>query len=331
MRVAVLGAGAMGSIFGAALMRAGAGTVFFDQRSDVVAAIRRDGLRLSGVRGDLTFDAPATDDPSEIGEADVALVVVDSTATRDVAGLAKACLVPDGFALTLQNGIGNIEALSDVLGRGRVLAGSTYNSGAGLGPGRTAHTNLGLTVIGELDSDISERALRVAGMFEAAGLPFEVVDNIEGHVWSKFVHNCAINPVSAITGLRPGEIARTAAAAELLDRVLTEVLTVVAAVGVTLPEADPRGHIRDHCWERYNRPSMLQHLESGRGTEIAALNGALVGRARGLGIPVPVNQTVVEAVKALEAAGRRKGNEIDEARLEAAARADPRGQRWGLA
>jgi 2-dehydropantoate 2-reductase len=329
MRVAVVGAGAMGAIFGAALARAGAETIFFDRRNDVVEAIRRDGLQLSGVRGDFALRVRATTNAAEVGLAEVVLVLVDSTATKDVAGIAKACLVPDGYALTLQNGIGNIEALTEVLGRERVLAGSTYNSGAGVGPGRAAHTNLGLTVMGELDGDISERALTMAAMFEAAGLPMEVVDNVEGHVWSKFVHNCAINPVSAITGLRAGEIARTAAAAELLDRVLTEVLTVVAAVGVTLPEDDPRGHIRDHCWERYNRPSMLQHLENGRATEIDALNGALVTRAKALGIAVPVNETVVAVVKALEAAGRRDGRRIDEAALEAAARADPRGERWG--
>jgi len=329
MRVAVLGSGAMGSIFGAALARAGADVWFFDRRRDVVEAIRRDGLQLRGVSGDLTLNLPATADPSAIPQSDVALVLVDSTATKDVAPIAKACLVPDGFALTLQNGIGNLEALAAVLGQGRVLAGSTYNSGAGLGPGRTTHTNRGLTVMGELDGAISERALTIAGMFEAARLPVEVVDNIEGHVWSKFVHNCAINPVSAITGLRAGEIARTRPAAELLDRVLAEVLTVVAAAGVRLPEEDPRGHIRDHCWERYNRPSMLQHLESGRGTEIDALNGALVARAKELGIAVPVNETVVLVVKALEAAGLRKGKDIDEATLEAAARADLRGERWG--
>ena len=329
MRVAVLGAGAMGSIFGSALARAGADTVFFDRRKDVVDAIRRGGLRLSGVHGDFTLKAAATADPAEIGQADVALVVVDSTATREVAAIAKASLATDGFALTLQNGIGNIEALSEVLGRERVLAGSTYNSGAGVGPGVAAHTNLGLTVIGELDGAITDRALAIAAMFEAAGLPVEVVDNVEGHVWSKFVHNCAINPVSAITGLRAGEIARNAAAAELLDLVLTEVLTVVAAVGIALPEDDPRGHIRDHCWERYNRPSMLQHIESGRGTEIDALNGALVARAKALGIAVPVNETIVQAVKAREAAGGRGGRGLDEAALEAAARADPRGGRWG--
>jgi 2-dehydropantoate 2-reductase len=114
--------------------------------------------------------------------------------------------------------------------------------------------------------------------------------------------------------------------------VLDEVLAaVVAAAGVELPEGDPREHIRDHCWERYNRPSMLQHIQSGRRTEINALNGALVLRAREFGVPVPVNETIVLAIKSREAAGARREADIDEAALEAVAQSDPRGDRWGRA
>ena len=166
----------------------------------------------------------ATADPAALGKVDVALVLVDSGATGEVAKVAEECLKPDGFALTLQNGIGNWEALAERLGERRVLAGSTYNSGAGLGPGRVAHTNLGTTWIGELDGTISARAQNIAEKFGAAGLPFEVVDNVKGVVWSKFVHNCAINPIAAVTGLRSGEIARDPAASKMLDRVLDEVL-----------------------------------------------------------------------------------------------------------
>ena len=143
------------------------------------------------------------------------------------------------FALTLQNGIGNYEALAERLGAGRVLAGSTFNSGANLGPGRVAHTNLGPSWIGELDGTISERARGASRrQFEAAGLPFEVVDNVKGVVWSKFVHNCAINPVAAVTGLRSGEIARNPPP-RYADRVLDEVLQVVAAEGVSTAGGRP--------------------------------------------------------------------------------------------
>ena len=331
MRVAVIGAGAMGSIFGAALARSGAEVAFADNRPELIAAIQRDGLRVEGVLGDFHLTPRASLDAASLGPVDCAAILVDANATPAAAKAAKSCLAPDGFAITLQNGIGNVEALVDGLGERRVLAGSTYNSGATLGIARTLHSNAGPTTIGELDGSSSARVKDVAARFTGAGLPTTVSGNIMGVVWSKFVHNCAINPVSALTGLRPGEIARDRAAATLLERLLDEILAVVARAGITLPEHDPRGEIYDHAWERYNRPSMLQHIESGRATEIDALNGALVKRARALGMEAPVNEAVALAVKALEA-GRRvraAARDVDEAALEAAARTDKRGKRWG--
>jgi 2-dehydropantoate 2-reductase len=327
MRVIVIGAGAMGSIFGAALARAGCEVAFCDVRPEVTAAFVAPGLRLEGVLGESLTSFPASVDPGALGVADMALVQVESGATGEAARIAASCLKPGGYAVTLQNGIGNWETLAEALGQERVVAGSTYNSGAGLGPGHVLHSNLGPTELGEIDGRKSERCAELARLFSSAGLPTTVSDNVLGVVWSKFVHNCAINPISAITGLRPGEIARNAGAARLLDLVLDEVLAVVEAAGVRLPEDDPREHIRDHCWERYNRPSMLQHVESGRKTEIDALNGALVAHGRRLGVPTPVNEAVVAAVKARE--GGVRPNHGPEAEREAAAHADPRGSRWG--
>lgn len=331
MRVTVIGAGAMGSIFGLALARAGVAVAFLDTRADQVEAIARDGLVVRNALGEQRLRAPAATDPSALPKADAALVLVDANATAAAARSAAQCLKPEGFALTLQNGIGNVEALVAALGAARVLAGSTYNSGATLGLARAAHTNRGPTWLGEVDGSVTPRARDMAGRFSRSGLTTEISPNIMGVVWSKFVHNCAINPVSAATGLRPGEIARDAAAARRLDLLLAEILAVVERAGIVLPEHDPGREIRDHCWERYNKPSMLQHLESGRVTEIDALNGALVRKARELGVAVPANEAMVAEIKSLEGKPRRTGRAVDEAELEAAARADPRGERWGRA
>ncbi len=306
MRIAVLGSGAMGAIYGSALARSGADVIFFDKRPDVIAAICQAGLSVDGVSGKTAKCFPATTASAELGKVDIALVLVDANATAEVAKVAAECLSDDGFALTLQNGIGNWETLATHLGAARVLAGSTYNSGANLGPGRARHTDAGPTVIGEIDGTLSERARTVAWLLEAAGLPVEVSGNVQGHIWSKFVHNCAINPLSAVTGLRPFEIARTAAASALLDRILDEVLAVVAAAGIQLPEDEPRALIHAHCRERSNRPSMLQHLECGRRTEIDALNGALIQRGKAVGISTPFNEAIVMIVKSLEVAAARR-------------------------
>jgi 2-dehydropantoate 2-reductase len=216
--------------------------------------------------------------------------------------------------------------LAAVLGAERVMAGTTYNSAARVKPGHVAHSNIGETTIGEIDGQPSARIETVARLLREAGLPVAVSDSVIGHIWMKFVLNAAINPVSAMTGLRPGEIARVKEARELLERVLDEILAVVAAKGVVLPVDDPRGSVLDHAWERYNRPSMLQHIEEGRRTEIDALNGALLKEAEQLRVPCPFNRAVVLAIKAIEArnAARAKLPKVDEAALEAAARKERR-------
>ena len=329
MRIAMIGTGAMGSMFGARLAGAGAKVVLYDLDEAHVAAVAAHGLAVVAPDGDLHARLAATGDPLAIGAVDCAVVLVDSNATPVAARTIATALPPQAFALTLQNGIGNVEALVAALGPERVVAGTTYNSAARLGPGKVLHSNIGGTTIGELDGTTSERVTAVADLFRRAGLPIEISDNVLGHVWMKFVLNAAINPVAAITGFRPGEIARSEPARRLLERALDEILAVVAAKGVRLPEADPRAAVLDHAFERYNRPSMLQHVDEGRRTEIDALNGALVAEAERLGVPCPVNQTIVLAVKSIEAraSSRRASPVLDEAALEASARAAPR-PRW---
>ena len=124
-----------------------------------------------------------------------------------------------------------------------------------------------------------------------------------GHIWQKFVLNAALNPVSAITRLRPGEIADSPAARDLVNAILDEVLAVVAAEGIDLPDPGARESILGHAVGRMNKPSMLQHVEQGRRTEIDALNGALLGYAVRHGIACPVNETIVQLVKAIEGRG----------------------------
>lgn len=326
MRIAIVGAGAMGGMFGARFARVGAEVILYDVDTAHVAAIAADGLALGAPDGDIRMRLPATTSPGEIGEFDMALVMVDSNATAAAAKTLASVLPPDAFALTLQNGIGNVEALTAALGDGRVVGGTTYNSAARPAPGKVLHSNIGETTIGELDGSASDRVAAIAGLFRQAGLPIVVSDNVLGHIWMKFVLNAAINPVSAITGLRPGEIARTEPARLLMERVLDEILAVIVAKGIRLPAADPRGEILDHAWERYNRPSMLQHVESGRRTEIDSLNGALLHEAKALGIACPFNEAVVMTVKSIEArsAARAASPTLDESALEAAARVTPR-------
>lgn len=325
MRIVVIGAGALGASFGARLAASGPHEVtLVDRWAEHVRAIRAEGLRAEGVPRAVQVRPAAALLPEEVGDGgghDLALITVDTNHTAEAAALAARALDPGGFALTLQNGIGNVEALAAVLGEGRVLGGSTMCSFRTLGPGVVDQTHLGPTTIGELDGSRSERVLAVRELLAAAGYPAEVAADIQGTIWQKFILNICINPICAITGLRLGEVARLEATDRFQDRLLDEAFAVVRAKRLGLPEAELRRKVKAHTFAKFSKPSMLQHVEAGRRTEIDALNGALVREARGLGMAVPFHEALTLLVKGRELFEHRRVHEpgIDYAALEAAA------------
>jgi 2-dehydropantoate 2-reductase len=321
MKIYMIGAGAMGGVYGGLLMRAGYDVTLIDIRKDHLEKIRNDGLTVEGVRGVHVIRLPSNEGGSGLPPADMAIVFTDANSTREAARTAKKLLKPEGFALTLQNGIGNVEALVDELGRERVIAGVSMNSAAAPALARSAYTHGGMTSIGELDGKETARIRKVAEMLNKAEIPTEIVPDPMAHVYGKFVHNCAVNALAAVSGLRTGELFRVAEMNALQERVIDEILEVVKRKGWKLSETDPRKKIRDHSAKRYNKPSMLQHLEKGQRTEIDALNGALVREAKALGVAVPYNETIVAFVKGLEKSRHQALHEppIDYAALEKAA------------
>ena len=295
----------MGGVYGGLLKRAGYDVTLIDPREDHIRKIHNDGITIEGVRGTHVIKLPAQSNHAGLPPADLAIIFTDSNSTREAAIAAKELLKPDGFALTLQNGIGNVEALIDELGKQRVIAGVSMNSAANPAAGRSAYTNVGMTSIGELDGRDTARVKQVAEMLNKAEIPTEIIPDPMNWIWGKFVLNCGVNALAAITGLRGGEIYRTPEVSVLQDRVIDEIMAVVERKNVKLPESDPRKKIKDHCRIRYNRPSMMQHIDQGRRTEIDSLNGALVREAKALGIATPYNEAVVAVVKGLEKSRRQ--------------------------
>ena len=305
MRIYMIGAGAMGGVYGGLLARAGCDVTLIDPREDHIAKIRSDGIVIEGVRGTHTVRVAAQCDHRGLVPAALAIIFTDANATREAARTARELLQPDGFALTLQNGIGNVEALVAELGSHRVIAGVSMNSAANPAAGRSAYTNVGMTSVGELDGADTPRLRNVAALLNKADIPTEIIPDPMNWIWGKFVLNCGVNALAAITGLRSGEMYRTPEVSALQDRVIDEILAVVERKKLRLPEKDPRKKIKDHCRIRYNKPSMMQHIEQGRRTEIDALNGALVREAKTLGIATPYNEAVVAVVKGLEKSRRQ--------------------------
>ena len=301
MRFCVVGAGAMGGVYGLNLIDAGYEVDFLDVNLDHIKSVKKDGFRISGIGGQRVQKVNISAHENDfVNSADVVLFQAHTTGTKSAASSVATVLKPDGWVITLQNGIGNIEALSAVLGEERVVGGISYHSAALEDLGHVSHTNDGTTFIGELNGAISKRVKDLAEAFKKASLSPEITADILGVIWGKFVVNCGINPLCAVTGLRSGEIARNNAAAEMQTKILEEIMAVVEAKGIKLPNNDMITYVKRLTRARYNKPSMQQHIEAGRLTEIDALNGALVSEAKSLNISVPFNEALVNLVKARE-------------------------------
>ncbi|MGH6912718.1 MAG: ketopantoate reductase family protein, partial [Geminicoccales bacterium] len=231
--------------------------------------------------------------------------------TGEAAKTAAEVLAPDGFAITFQNGIGNVETLQAALGNERVLGGSSMCSAAVRGPGHVALTHHATTSLGETHGRETERAGALAAALNEAGFETKIAPDVMATIWTKFALNCAINAICATTGLRLGELARLPELDAFQDRIIDEILAVVARRGIDLTDPDLRATVKRHCRSKFSRPSMLQHVDAGRRTEIDALNGALVCEATALNIPVPYNEALVALLKGRELHERRRREQPD--------------------
>jgi 2-dehydropantoate 2-reductase len=292
MQVAVIGAGNMGCVYGANLARVGEQVTLIDVWEEHVRQIQAFGLRMDGLHGTFSATVGATTNPAEAPKADAAVICVNAYNTPDAARAARIVLKDGGYALTLQNGVGNVEILAQVLGPARVMAGLSFHSGDLKAPGHVTHTNQGPTYLGELDRSRSPRLTAMADLFARAGLEPVLEPDIMVTIWSKFVHNCAINAICAITDLRPGHIREVPELDEFQSRIIAETVVLVQAKGVTLPDPDPLQTIKAYCAKKFHRVSMLQHLDRGRRTEIDALNGYVARESRKLGLDAPYSEAL---------------------------------------
>jgi 2-dehydropantoate 2-reductase len=309
MEFVIIGAGNMGCVYGGNLARIGENVAFFDVWQEHVDRINREGLRSEGLTGTFRARAIAMTDIRLLPQADVVIVAVNSYSTREAAASAKQVLKSSGYCLTIQNGVGNIEILTEVLGKDRVLAALSFQSGDLAGPGFIRHTNNGPTYLGELDKSRSARLGQLCELLESAGLHPVLVDDIVATIWSKFVHNCGINAVCAITGLRPGNIQEVPELDDFQTKIIEEAIAFVGAKGIDLPDSNPLRTIKEYCSHKFHRVSMLQHLDRGKPTEIDSLNGVVARESIHLGLTAPYNDALTKLIKGREHQPRRDGGD----------------------
>jgi 2-dehydropantoate 2-reductase len=305
LKIAILGAGALGCAIGAALTEAGHDTWLLNRDATHVDAMRRDGLRVEDERGTRRIAVQATAHAAEAGVADLVVVLVKSFHTEAAMRGSLALIGPDTLVLSLQNGLGHEDVLASVVGRERVLAGKTYVGGVLLGNGHIQSGVAGkATHMGELDGRVTSRVHAIADAFNAAGLATTVSDNIVGTMWDKLLVNVATGALTGATGLTYAQLYSEPLLKATALGAVAEAMAVARAAGVTLATQAP-----DDAWTLASaglppgfKTSMLQSLEKGSVTEIDYINGAVVRWGARHGVPTPVNATLVACIKGIERA-----------------------------
>lgn len=299
MKVAVMGAGAVGCYYGAMLALAGHEVVLIG-RAPFVDAVTQNGLILEKGGERLVAEVSASTDPSTIRGADIVMVCVKSGDTGEAGQQIAPHLASGCTVLSLQNGVSNAETLGQITGR-PVLPVVVYVASHMNGLGVVRHEGRG-------DLELSgEGAEDIAGILNEAGVETRVSDDVMASLWGKLVVNCAINPLSAITGLPYGKIAAQAGMPELMRDVAQEALAVARAEGISVPDTVFETIRTIPVTMAGQHSSTAQDLGRGKPTEIDYLNGEIVKRAAKLGIDVPINRTLTLLVKSAERRNAAEG------------------------
>jgi 2-dehydropantoate 2-reductase len=300
MRIGIVGAGSLGTLFGHRLA-AYNDVLLLEQRPDVVDAVQRNGVLVEGE----SRPARATSEPRELFDVQVLFVFVRATDTLRALRPFAAQLSPATAIVSLQNGLGNEEAIKTCLGSTIPLViGATTESALSIGPGEVRRIGEGTTVLGSAGAS-PEACNRVVRLLVEAGFAANAAYDIRPHLWGKLIANAAINPISALLDRPNGIVLTDEYAGEVARSLAQEAATVANAMRIPLPFSDPWSYVRtivEQTAELDN--SMLFDLRSGVRTEVDFINGAVVAAGRRAAVPTPYNETLTALVKAREHTAR---------------------------
>ena len=306
--ILVAGAGAIGSVVGGLLAAAGWPVTLLGRRPHL-EAVRARGLAIEGLFGAHRVQGlTCVTEPAALrGPYAAVFLTAKAWDTAAVAAAVAPHLADDGFLVSLQNGLGNVEAATRAVGDARVLGGRVIFGAELVEPGRVRVTVFADPVlIGSPDPEDRvrrEAAAAWATQLAAAGIPAEPTDALVAELWAKVIYNAALNPLGALLGASYGELAAHSDTRAVMDTVIEEAFAVARADGVPLRWPDAAAY-RAVFYGRLvpvtadHRPSMLRDMERGRPTEIDAINGEIAARGAARGVPAPVNATLTRLVRA---------------------------------
>lgn len=300
MRIAVMGAGAVGAYFGAKLAIAGHDVAFI-ARGKHLAAMRKDGLTVHSSGGDLHIrSARFTADTEEVGKADLILFCVKSYDTISAAELLKPMIGDNTIILSLQNGVDNAEKIAQLWGDKRTLPGVVYIGAQIKAPAMVTHSAGGKIIFGQIDGTISAPANLVEQTLSAAGIPNELSTNIHKVQWSKLLWNAPFCAISCLARANMPQIVESEPLVQLALECMAEVKAAALTRGIDLPCALFDEAISFSRGLGGFKPSMLQDLEAGKPLEYKAFNGIVVNLLRQAGKAAPVNQSFYAVLEYLD-------------------------------
>ncbi|MBK9053965.1 MAG: 2-dehydropantoate 2-reductase [Chloroflexi bacterium] len=292
-KISIIGVGAMACLF-AARLHGLAEFYLVGHWPEQIATLRGRGLTLLPMNDHLGHNehtrqitVPITVFAADeaLPQVDMALVLVKSTQTKTAAALAQRILTPSGLAVSLQNGLGNVEILAAALGHNRATGGSTAQGAVIVRPGVVQHTGNGLTTLAN-----QEETRPLADLFNQAGLTTDLIDDLDSLIWGKLIVNAGINPLTALLRQPNGFLATDPTARSLLAQIVWEAAQVAQASGITLPYADPVARTLGVVQvTAHNQSSMLQDVLRGAPTEIEAITGAILRYGTLTHTPTPLN------------------------------------------
>ncbi|KVT61454.1 ketopantoate reductase family protein [Burkholderia ubonensis] len=307
MRIAMLGAGAMGSLFGGLLAEAGEDVTLIDVDEAHLDAIRRDGLRIEddcGERRITTLRAvrPDAAQPARGEPFDLLIVFTKSLHTRAALDGVRALLTAHTAVLTLQNGLGNVETLNAFVPIEQILVGVTTWPADLAGPGHVRSHGVGAIRMMTADGAARPFASAVADALSRAGLACALDADVWAAIWEKVAFNAALNTLCAVTGCTVDQLGACHEGPRLALAIAAETAAVATAKGIAVDAVRIARNVEHAIGEhRGHRPSMLQDVLAGRRTEIGAINGAVVAAAREAGVAVPHTETLLGLVRLIDA------------------------------
>ena len=304
VRIAVVGAGAMGSVYAALLASAGNAVSVVDLDEAHVDAIRTRGLQVTGVSGDRTVALEATTDPADVGEVDLVVIATKSMNAGAAARSAGPLIGAGTTVLTIQNGLGAADEVAEAVAAEQLMVGVAGGFGASIvAPGHAHHHGMELVRVGERSGPASERTERIADVWRGAGFAVKTYDDVERMQWEKLICNVCYSGICGLLEVTIGGVLESPDAWAVGSRCAREALDVGRACGVRLEIEDCETYVRDYGLPiRGARPSVLLDLLAGRRCEVEWIHGSVARKGKEVGVPAPANELVTALVLAKQAA-----------------------------